>query len=187
MVNTETSVSAPIPLATIVPSPTSYPAQALESYASVREVDHFVIIMNTLTMGEPTLSSVLTKRACEEEQQYPRTDCSPKRTRVIEDNASREVTPFIKIPNIFSFRLPRTPKEVISIVPTSNLSFAQNLPEGDKMELDSLLAHNMFKDGTNFSLVSGGWGYVLAPGNSSKETNTWKGKAEEIEVKCSNL
>lgn len=37
---------------------------------------------------------------------------------------------------------------------TSDLSFVQNLPEGDKMELDSYLAHNMFKAASIFSLVS---------------------------------
>lgn len=45
----------------------------------------------------------------------------------------------------------------------------------------------MLKAGTIFSLFSFGQGDVLAPSNPSQERDTWKGKSEVMELKCTNL
>lgn len=70
---------------------------------------------------------------------------------------------FIKIPYILSSQFPHTLEDGTAIVLTLDLSFVQNLPEEDKMELASYLTHNMFKVGNIFSLVSVGQSDVLAP------------------------
>lgn len=45
----------------------------------------------------------------------------------------------------------------------------------------------MFKDGTIFSLVSDGQGDVLALTSSSQERDTWKGKVEVMNLRCTYL
>lgn len=70
---------------------------------------------------------------------------------------------------------------------TSYLSFIQNIPEGDKMELASQLAHSMFKVGTIFYLVSVGRGDTLASSNPFKERETWKIKSETLKMRRINL
>lgn len=110
-----------------------------------------------------------------------------KRTRVTKDDAFVEVTPFIKIPDTFSFWLPRAPEEVDVIVSRSDLSFIQNLPEGDEMEMAYKLAYNMFKDTSLFSLVSAGHGDVLASDNPFNERDIWKVRDETLELRCTYL
>lgn len=112
---------------------------------------------------------------------------STKRTCVAEEGDSKDINPFIKIPYIFSSQLPRTHEEVATTISTLNLSFIQDLPEGDKMELDFDLTHNMFKVASIFSLVFVGWGYVLVLSNPFKERNTWKGKVEAMEMRYITL
>lgn len=73
----------------------------------------------------------------------PRNKGSLKQTQPVESSASREVTPFIKILDIFTYRLHRTLEEASTIVSTSDLSFFHNLSEGDKMELAYQLALSM--------------------------------------------
>lgn len=107
----------------------------------------------------------------------PQTEGSPKRGD----------KPLYKDTQHLFFRLPRTSGDASAIMLTSELSFVQNLPEWDKKELASQLAHNLFKAGTIFSLVSIGLGGVFVLGNSSKEMDTWKGEVEFIKLKCSNL
>lgn len=70
------------------------------------------------------------------------------------DGASGVVTPFMGMSDVFSSQISRTPKEVVTTTSTSDLSFVQSLPEGEKMELVSELTHNMFKATSIFSLVS---------------------------------
>lgn len=52
------------------------------------------------------------------------------------------------------------------------------------MELAFELAHNMYKAGNIFSLVFVGQDDVLAPVNSFKEKNIWKGKVEVMELRA---
>lgn len=47
------------------------------------------------------------------------------------------MTPFIKIPDIFSSRLSPTSDEVAVVISTSDLLLVQNIPEGDKVEMVS--------------------------------------------------
>ncbi|CAI8609776.1 unnamed protein product [Vicia faba] len=95
----------------------------------------------------------------------------------------REVNHFIKTPDIFSSRLPRTPEEDYVIVLTLDLPFIQNHLEGDKMEIGYELTHSMFKVAFIFSLVSAKRGDALAPGSSFKDMDVWKGKDEPMEMK----
>lgn len=94
---------------------------------------------------------------------------------------------FIKIQDIFSSRLPCTPKEDVVIVSTLNLYFVRNLSKGDEIEMDSDLPHNMFKVVSIFFLVSTEWSDVLALGNTFMERDIWKGNVEDLELKCSSL
>lgn len=87
---------------------------------------------------------------------------SLKLTHIDEGNAYWEVTSFIKIPYIFSSLFPLTSREVVAIVSTSDLSFVQNLLEGDKVEMDFELTYIMFKFASIFSLVSTRQGNVWA-------------------------
>lgn len=64
---------------------------------------------------------------------------------VIEDDASGEVTPIIKIWNIFSSRLQHTLDEISTIILASYLSFVQNLPKGNKMETNYEFTNIIFK------------------------------------------
>lgn len=52
---------------------------------------------------------------------------------MVRDDVSWEVTPFIQIQDVFSSQLDRIYEEPTTMVLTSNLSFAQNLHEGEKM------------------------------------------------------
>lgn len=61
------------------------------------------------------------------------------------------------------------------------------IPEGDKMDLTSEIAHIMFKTAYIFSLISVGQGDVLASGNPSKERDTQKGKVKAIKLRCITL
>lgn len=108
-------------------------------------------------------------------------------TCVSEKDASGEVFPFIKIPNIFSYWHPHTFEEVVVIVSASDLSVVHNLPKGDKMEMVFKFTHNMFKVAYVFSLVSAGRSDVLASDNPFKKRDTPKGKVEAMELKCTNL
>lgn len=83
-------------------------------------------------------------------------------------------------------QLPLTLEEAV-IVSTSNLSIVQNILKGNKIEKDYDLAHNMFKTASIFSLIFVGWGDVLALCSPFKERDTWKEKAEPMELKCINL
>lgn len=82
--------------------------------------------------------------------------------------------PFIKILDIFSSWPSCTLEEDDAIVLALDLSFIENLPEGDKMELDSELTRDMFKYASLFSHVVVGRGGVLAPSNFFKKKGIWK-------------
>lgn len=71
---------------------------------------------------------------------------------------------------VFSSWHAHTPKEAAITVfsSTSDLSFIQNLPKEDKMELAYKLAHNMFKKNSIFSLNFSKFGDGLALGNPFK-------------------
>ncbi|CAI8587935.1 unnamed protein product [Vicia faba] len=56
--------------------------------------------------------------------------------------------------DVFSSCLARTPEEATIIVSISYLSFIQNLPNGEKMELVYEITHSMFKASSLFSVVS---------------------------------
>lgn len=80
------------------------------------------------------------------------------------------------MPNVFSSRLSCTPEEATTTVSTSEMSFVQNIFEGEMMEIFSKVTHNIYQIASLFSLIVGGKGYALAPGNPSKERDIWKGK-----------
>ncbi|CAI8591072.1 unnamed protein product [Vicia faba] len=187
VVNTKTSTSAPSPLAITIYDSTSSPTPTIETPTSAPEVDQLVDIAATLYVEELIMSLVSTKRAQNEDQQFPQDESSPKLTRFTEGGASREVTSFMRIPNVFSYRLTCTLEEAAVIVSMSDLSFIQNIPQGEKMEIIFELAHNIFKNDSIFSLISTGQGDVLAPGNPTKERDTWKGKCEAMYLRCSTL
>lgn len=75
------------------------------------------------------------------------------KTQVNEDDALREVNPFINILDNFSSRLPHTSEEVVVVVLMSDLSFVQNLPEGDNIEMTPELSYKIFKYPTIFSIL----------------------------------
>lgn len=96
MVNTRTSSSIPTPA--LVLSPT-FPMITL---TSMLKVDQLADITVTLMVGDPTYPLASTKRARKDEPQSPQIEAFQKWTRVVEDNAYEEATPFIKIQNVFS-------------------------------------------------------------------------------------
>lgn len=53
--------------------------------------------------------------------------------------------------------------------------------------MTSELVYSMFKYAFVFSLVSKRRGNVLAPDSPFKQRDTWKGKIEAMELKCTNL
>lgn len=55
------------------------------------------------------------------------------------------------------------------------------------MELVFKLTHGMVNVASLFSLVSFGQGGILALSNSTKERDTFKGKCETIELRCSTF
>lgn len=93
------------------------------------------------------------------------------------DYASGEVTPFIKVPDIFSSRLPHTPEKATAIGSTSDLSFIHNLLKREKIEQTFNLAYSMFKAGNILFILFDRQGDFLSPTNTSQEMDTWKGKA----------
>lgn len=60
---------------------------------------------------------------------------------------------------------------------------SKNSLRGDRMELDTQVAYNLFKTSSIFSLVYAGRDNILAQGNPSQEKDTWKGKAEAMELR----
>lgn len=140
-----------------------------------------------LTVEEPTSPLVLLKRVQGEEHLSPLYEVSSKWIWITKNGTYGEVTHFIKIPDIFYSRFPRTLEKAVAIVSTSNLSFAQNLPEGDKIEMASELAHNMFKAASICSFVFVGHDDVLALGSPFKKRDTWKGNVKVLELKCNNI
>ena len=85
------------------------------------------------------------------------------------------MTPFIKIPNIFSSRLLCTLGEAPDIVSTLYLSFVQNLSEGDEMEMTYEISYSMSKVASIFSLISSRQGDVLALCSPFKERDNERG------------
>lgn len=114
----------------------------------------------TLTVVESTPPPVSTKMVQVENQQFPR------------DEVLGEVTPLIWMLDVFSFLLLPTSEKATTIILTPDLSFFQNLHEGDKMELSSELTRSIFKAVYIFSIISVIQGDVLALGNPSKERGT---------------
>lgn len=144
VVNIGNSFFSLISLLATTPAQAPFPTPTLEVSTFVLEVDQLAHVAAILTMKKPTLPSVSTKKTRNEEQRSPQIEVSPKQTRLDEGNAFGEVTPFIKILDIFSSRLPHTIEEAIT-----NLSFFRDLKE-DKMELIS--QSSIFKADTIFSL-----------------------------------
>lgn len=138
-------------------------------------------------MEEPTSPLVSLKRVQGEEHLSPRYEVSSKWIWITKNNTYGEVTHFIKILDIFYSRFPRNLEKVVAIVSTSNLSFTRNLPEGDKIEMASELAHNMFKAASICSFVSVGHDDVLALSSPFKKRDTWKGNVKVLELKCNNI
>lgn len=103
------------------------------------------------------------------------------------DRPSGEVAPFTLILDVFSFWLARTFEEAATIVSMSDLSFVQNLLEGENMELIPEITHSMFKVVSLFSLVSASIGDTLALGNPTKERDTWKEKCEDMKLRLYTL
>lgn len=68
-----------------------------------------------------------------------------------------------------------------------DLYFVQNLHEEDKMEFLSEVTYHTYWASSIFSLDGAVRGDFLALGNPSKERDTWKGKCENIENKCSKF
>lgn len=93
----------------------------------------------------------------------------------------------MQVPIVFSSQVAWTPEEAVTTILILELSFIQNLREGDEMELTSKITHKMFKVASIFSLVSAGQGDVLTLGNPSKERDTWKGNVRAMELRCSTL
>lgn len=170
--NTSTSVSAPNPLVATAPAPALALTSIIRASSIMLKVYHLVVVIATLLMEEPTSPSTSTNRAQDKEQQSPKGETSLKHTCVAKDDAFGEMTPFIKIFNTLSSRIPHTPKEATVIVSTSDSSFVQNLPEWDKMEMAIKLSHNMFKVEYNFSLIYVGRGDFLDLGSPFKERDT---------------
>lgn len=79
-------------------------------------------VVETSKVEEPYSPPASTNKDGDKEQSSLMDENSLKWTRIAKGNASREVTPFIKMLDIFS-RLPRTPKEDPSIIWISDLSF----------------------------------------------------------------
>lgn len=185
--NTGTLKPTPSPLVSTTHTSTPSPTPAREASTPVPEVDWLADAMVVLTVEEATFPPPSLKRVRDEEKSSPQDEASPKWTQVIEDGAFEEVTPFIKILDIFSSHLPCTLEETVVIVSTSNLSFVQNLPEENEMGIPYDLSHNMFKYASIFSLVSTRHGDVLILSNPFKERDNWKEKAEAMELKCTYL
>lgn len=97
MVNTRTSSSS-VPTPALVLSPTFH----VTTLTSMLKVDQLADITVTLMVWDPTYPLASTKRAQEDEPQSPQIEAFQKWTRVVEDNAYEEATPFIKIQNVFS-------------------------------------------------------------------------------------
>lgn len=116
-----------------------------------------------LIVEKLTPPPVSTKRDQDEEQQSHQDEGSQKRTHITERDTSKEMNPFMQVEDVFSSRLAWTPKDATTTVPISNLSFIQNLPKGNKMELASKLSHNMFKAISIFFVVSVRHEDVLPP------------------------
>lgn len=85
------------------------------------------------------------------------------------------MTPFIKIPCIFSSRLLFTLGDAPDIVSTSYLSFVQNLSEGDEMKMTYEIAYSMPKTASIFSLISARRGDVLVICSPFKERDNERG------------
>lgn len=96
-VNTGTYSSYPAPLVVTISATTPSLTLAITYSDLVLEVDHLLDSETILTVGEPTSPLVSKKRPREEEHPSPRIDASPKRTRVVDGDASRKVNTFIKI------------------------------------------------------------------------------------------
>lgn len=120
------------------------------------EVDQLVDVVDTLTAGDMPLSQVSTKKARDDDQQFPQEDCSPKQTRVAMDEAPEEITQFRRIPIVFSSRLTHTLEEASSNVSTLDLSFVKNFYETNKIKLISEITHGMYQVTSLFSLIPGG-------------------------------
>lgn len=103
------------------------------------------------------------------------------------DGTSGELSPFVRLVDVFSSRLSCIPHEDASIISTLDFSFVQILPKGEKMYLAFELTHNMFKFAYIFSLISFHYGDILAPGKPIKERDTWEGKYETMELRCYTL
>lgn len=89
--------------------------------------------------------------------------------------------------DILSSQLAHTPEEATTNVPLSDLSFVQNILEGEKMELVFDITHSMYQDASPFSLISSRREGILAPRNPTKERENWKGKCEAMELRCATL
>lgn len=102
LVNTRTSASSPSPSVTNVYGRVPSPTPAIKASSFDPGVYQLVGATTTLTMGEPTAPLVLTKRVRKEEQQSPRSKCSPNRTHITESDLFGVLNPFINISYTFS-------------------------------------------------------------------------------------
>lgn len=135
--NTKATSSKPAPPTTTDTTLVSSAASIVKMSNPTPIMDQLADVAATLIVEELTMPLVSAKRVRVEEHQSPRAEGSPKRAWVAEGGTSKETYPFIKISNIFSSWLPRNPEKVGVVISTLDLSFVQNLPAADKMEMGS--------------------------------------------------
>lgn len=102
VVNTRASSSARPYRVTNVPTSVPSPIPTLEVSTLILEVDQLLDSTTILLVEESTSPMSSTKMVRDEEYPSLRDEVSPKRTLVAKDDASGELTPFIKILDIFS-------------------------------------------------------------------------------------
>lgn len=138
----------------------------------------------TLTVRELPSSLLLVNRVWDEDQQFSREKGYLKRTRVVEDKASSEITPLLRMSNLFSSRLACALEDATHTVSLSNLAFVQNLSEEEKKEFVYDITHNMYQYNSLFSLVFYGMRDALVSRKPTREMDTWIEKCKAMENKC---
>lgn len=93
---------------------------------------------------------------------------SPKWTRLFRDHASWVITPFLQMPDVFSSWLAYTFEEVAATTLTLDMSFVQNLSEGENTKIFYEVIHIIYGVSYQFFLVVVGRGDFLALGNFYK-------------------
>lgn len=138
----------------------------------------------TLTVRELPSSLLLVKRVWDEDQQFSREEGYLKRTRVVGDKASSEITSLLRLPNIFSSRLACALEDATHTVSLSNLAFVKNLSEEEKWNssmISLILCTNIL---LYFLLFFYGMRDALVSSKPTREMDTWIEKCKVMENKC---